>query len=52
MHKNFAKITTVLTFSVALAMPALSADKDKSLYERLGGKKSITAVKRPPTRNA
>jgi len=44
MHKNFAKITTVLTFSVALAMPALSADKDKSLYERLGGKKSITAV--------
>ena len=44
MQKNFVRISTVLTFAAALALPALSADKDKSLYERLGGKKSITAV--------
>jgi hemoglobin len=44
MQKNFVRISTVLTLAAALAFPALSADKDKSLYERLGGKKSITAV--------
>jgi hemoglobin len=44
MQKNFVRISTVLTLAAALALPALSADKDKSLYERLGGKKSITAV--------
>jgi hemoglobin len=38
------KIATVLTLATALAAPMLSMAADKSLYERLGGKKSITAV--------
>jgi hemoglobin len=38
------KIATVLTLAAALAAPMLSMAADKSLYERLGGKKSITAV--------
>jgi hemoglobin len=44
MDKNFARISTVLTLAAALALPAFSADTDKSLYERLGGKKAITKV--------
>src|ERR1700689_866326 len=44
MHKHFNKIATVLTLAAALAMPTLSSAADKSLYERLGGKKSITKV--------
>jgi hemoglobin len=44
MHKNFVKISTVLTLAAALALPAVSSAQDKSLYERLGGKKAITKV--------
>jgi hemoglobin len=44
MQKNFVSISTVLTLAAALALPAFSADTDKSLYERLGGKKAITKV--------
>lgn len=44
MHQSFAKISTVLTLAAALTLPAFSADTDKSLYERLGGKKSIVKV--------
>ena len=44
MQKNFVRISTVLTLAAALSLPAFSADTDKSLYERLGGKKAITAV--------
>lgn len=42
MQKGFFRISSVLVLSAALALPALAADK--SLYERLGGKKAITAV--------
>ena len=44
MQKTFAKISTVLALAAALAVPAVSVAKDKTLYERLGGKKAITAV--------
>ena len=44
MQKQFSKLATVLTLTAALAIPALSLAKDKTLYERLGGKKAITAV--------
>jgi hemoglobin len=44
MQKHFVRISTVLTIAAALAIPAFSADTDKSLYERLGGKKAITKV--------
>ena len=42
MKKGLFRISSVLALSAALALPAFSADK--SLYERLGGKKAITAV--------
>jgi hemoglobin len=44
MQTHFNKIATVLALAAALAMPTLSSAADKSLYERLGGKKSITKV--------
>jgi hemoglobin len=44
VQSNFGRISTVLTLAAALAVPSLSIAKDKTLYERLGGKKSITAV--------
>ena len=44
MQKQFSKLATVLTLTAALAIPTLSLAKDKTLYERLGGKKAITAV--------
>src|ERR1700733_8777188 len=42
--QNLLKISTVLTLAAALAMPAASPAADKTLYERLGGKKAITKV--------
>jgi hemoglobin len=44
MHKHFSKIAAVLTLAAALAVPSLSRAEDKTLYERLGGKKAITKV--------
>ena len=44
MQKHLAKLSTVLTLAAALSMPALSMAADKSLYDRLGGKKAITKV--------
>jgi hemoglobin len=44
MKKHFAHICTGLALAAALMAPAASIAKDKTLYERLGGKKSITAV--------
>jgi hemoglobin len=54
MRKNLAqkhrtqnhrtKISIVFTLAAALAMPAASTAADKSLYERLGGKKAVTKV--------
>jgi hemoglobin len=43
MHHSFKKWLGVAALAVAIVAPAASA-KDKTLYERLGGKKSITAV--------
>jgi hemoglobin len=44
MQKHFNKIASVLALAAAMAVPTLSLAKDKTLYDRLGGKKSITAV--------
>jgi hemoglobin len=44
MHKHFNKIAAVFTLAAALAVPSLSLAADKTLYERLGGKKAITKV--------
>jgi hemoglobin len=44
MKKYFTQICAGLALAAALISPAASIAKDKTLYERLGGKKSITAV--------
>jgi hemoglobin len=44
MQKHFTKIASIIVVAAAMAIPTLSLAKDKTLYERLGGKKSITAV--------
>jgi hemoglobin len=44
MRKHFAQICTGLAIAASLAIPSVSIAKEKTLYERLGGKKAITAV--------
>src|SRR5580704_8508114 len=51
MKKHFARIcgglapaAALIAVAAALMAPAASIAKDKTLYERLGGKKAITAV--------
>ena len=44
MNKHVTKIFGGLALVAALIAPPISAAKDKTLYERLGGKKAITAV--------
>ncbi len=44
MKKHFAQIFGGLALAAALMAPATSVAKEKTLYERLGGKKAITAV--------
>jgi hemoglobin len=44
MKKHFNHICAGLALAAALIAPAASIAKDKTLYERLGGKKAITAV--------
>jgi hemoglobin len=44
MKKHFAQIFGGLALAAALMAPAVSVAKEKTLYERLGGKKAITAV--------
>jgi len=44
MNKKLAKICGGLALAAALLTPPISAAKDKTLYERLGGKKAIAAV--------
>jgi len=44
MNKHVTKIFGGLALAAALIAPPISAAKDKTLYERLGGKKAITAV--------
>jgi hemoglobin len=44
MKRTLTNLVAALAFAAALAMPLPSMAKDKTLYERLGGKKSITAV--------
>lgn len=44
MKKHFAQICSGLALAAALVAPAASIAKEKTLYERLGGKKAITAV--------
>jgi hemoglobin len=42
--QNLLKISTVLTLAAALVMPITAPAADKTLYERLGGKKAIAKV--------
>ena len=44
MQKHFTKIFGALALAAALVSPAASVAKEKTLYERLGGKKAISAV--------
>jgi hemoglobin len=44
MTKCFLQFCGGLTLAAALLAPASAVAKDKTLYERLGGKKAITAV--------
>ena len=44
MQKHITKIFGALALTAALLAPAASVAKEKTLYERLGGKKAITAV--------
>lgn len=44
MKKYFSQICGGLAIAAMLIAPSASIAKDKTLYERLGGKKAITAV--------
>lgn len=44
MRKHLTRICAGLVLTAALIAPAASVAKEKTLYERLGGKKAITAV--------
>jgi len=44
MQKKFVNILAILALAASSAIPGLAAPADKTLYERLGGKKAITAV--------
>jgi hemoglobin len=44
VKKYFTQVCAGMALATALLAPAASIAKDKTLYERLGGKKAITAV--------